>query len=36
VKHVDPWNAQQHQVFAVVDVNVAPEWEINFGSNRRS
>jgi hypothetical protein len=31
VKHIDPWNAQQHQIFAVVDLNVAPEWEINFG-----
>jgi len=31
VQHLDPWKEQQHQIFAVVDLNVAPEWEINFG-----
>ena len=27
----DPINEQQQQVFPVVDVNVSPKWEINFG-----
>lgn len=26
-----PFQQQQHQVFAVVDLNLSPEWEINFG-----
>jgi hypothetical protein len=29
--HLDRWNQQQHQVFPALDLNVAPEWEINFG-----
>ncbi|HLY08266.1 MAG TPA: hypothetical protein VKW04_03065 [Planctomycetota bacterium] len=31
VDHLDPWKQQEHQIFAAVDLNVAPEWEINFG-----
>lgn len=31
VRHLDPWREQQQQIFAAVDLNVAPEWEINFG-----
>ena len=27
----DPLAEQQHQVFSVVDLNVSPKWEINFG-----
>ena len=27
----DPVSAQQHQIFPVVDLNLAPEWEVNFG-----
>jgi hypothetical protein len=27
----DPVSAQQHQLFPVVDLNLAPEWEVNFG-----
>jgi len=26
-----PINLQQHQIFPAVDLNVAPQWEINFG-----
>jgi hypothetical protein len=31
VTHLSPWNEQQQQVFPAIDLNVAPEWEINFG-----
>jgi hypothetical protein len=31
VDHLDPWKEQQQQIFAALDLNVAPEWEINFG-----
>jgi hypothetical protein len=31
VEHFDPWKEQQHQIFAAVDLDVAPEWEFNFG-----
>ena len=27
----DPAEQQQHQVFAVADLNISPDWEINFG-----
>lgn len=27
----DPFREQQHQIFPVVDLNVSPKWEINFG-----
>jgi len=27
----DPVSQQQHQIFPVVDLNLAPQWEINFG-----
>jgi hypothetical protein len=27
----DPLREQQHQIFPVVDLNVSPKWEINFG-----
>ena len=26
-----PWSGQQHQVFPALDLNVSPDWEINFG-----
>jgi hypothetical protein len=28
---VDSWGDQQHQIFPVIDLNVSPKWEINFG-----
>jgi hypothetical protein len=31
VSGFDPLQEQQHQIFAVADLNVAPKWEINFG-----
>jgi hypothetical protein len=27
----DPVSEQQHQIFPAVDLNIAPQWEINFG-----
>jgi hypothetical protein len=30
----DPAPDQQHQVFAAVDLNVSPRWEINIGVGR--
>jgi hypothetical protein len=30
----DPGSEQQHQVFAAVDLNVSPRWEINLGVGR--
>jgi hypothetical protein len=27
----DPVSQQQHQIFPVVDLNLAPQWEVNFG-----
>ena len=27
----DPYNQQQHMIFPVVDLDLAPEWEFNFG-----
>jgi hypothetical protein len=27
----DPISQQQHQVFPTIDLNLAPQWEINFG-----
>jgi hypothetical protein len=31
VKHFDPIGEQHHLVFAATDLNVSPEWELNFG-----
>ena len=31
VRHFDPADERQHQFFAAVDLNVSPQWEINFG-----
>jgi len=31
VQHIAPGSQQQHQMFAAVDLNLAPEWEVNFG-----
>ncbi len=31
VTGVDPVAQQQHQIFPAVDLNIAPQWEINFG-----
>ena len=29
--HFDKWNAQQHQIFPVVDLDLGADWEFNFG-----
>ena len=34
VSGFDPAPDQQHQLFAVVDLNVSPKWEINIGAGR--
>ena len=26
-----PWHEQSHQIMPAIDLNVSPEWEINFG-----
>jgi hypothetical protein len=26
-----PWDQQQHQIFPVIDLNLSPRWEFNFG-----
>ena len=31
VSRFDPWTEQQHQLFPVVDLNLGPKWEFNFG-----
>lgn len=31
VKHFDPLGQQHHLLFAATDLNVSPEWELNFG-----
>jgi hypothetical protein len=31
VSHISRWNEQQHQIMPVVDLNLSPEWEFNFG-----
>jgi hypothetical protein len=31
VGHFDAWDEQQHQIFPVVDLNLSPDWEFNFG-----
>jgi outer membrane putative beta-barrel porin/alpha-amylase len=31
VTRFDPWKEQQHQIFPVVDLNLSPKWEFNFG-----
>jgi hypothetical protein len=31
VTHLSPWNAQQHQIFPALDLNLSPDWEFNFG-----
>jgi hypothetical protein len=31
VTHLSPTQEQQHQIFPAVDLNVSPDWEINFG-----
>ena len=28
---LDPVSQQQHQIFPAIDLNLAPQWEINFG-----
>jgi hypothetical protein len=27
----DPVSQQQHQIFPAIDLNLAPQWEVNFG-----
>jgi hypothetical protein len=27
----DPLSQQQHQIFPAIDLNIAPQWELNFG-----
>ena len=31
VKHLDRWSDQQQQIFLVIDVDLGPRWEFNFG-----
>ena len=31
VKHLDRWSDQQQQIFPVIDVDLGPRWEFNFG-----
>jgi hypothetical protein len=31
VTHLSPWSEQQHQIFPVLDLNLSPDWEFNFG-----
>jgi len=31
ITHFDRWEAQQHQIFPTVDLNLSPDWEFNFG-----
>lgn len=31
LNNFDPWSNQQHQLCPSVDLNVGPEWEVNFG-----
>lgn len=34
VKHFDPWSDEHHIVFPALDLNVSPDWELNFGVGR--
>jgi hypothetical protein len=34
VRHFDPFGDEHHIVFGVADLNVSPDWEINFGVGR--
>jgi len=34
VKHFDPLSEQHHILFPVLDLNVSPDWELNFGLGR--
>lgn len=34
VKHFDPFSDQHHIIFPAVDLNVSPDWELNFGVGR--
>jgi hypothetical protein len=34
VKHFDPLSNQHHIIFPAVDLNVSPDWELNFGVGR--
>ena len=31
VKHFDPLSQQHHILLPVLDLNVSPDWELNFG-----
>lgn len=31
VKHFDPWSDEHHILFGAADLNVSPDWELNFG-----
>lgn len=31
VKHFDPWEDEHHILFGAADLNVSPDWELNFG-----
>jgi len=31
VKHLDPLSQQHHLLFPAIDLNVSPDWELNFG-----
>jgi hypothetical protein len=34
VKHIEPLSDQHHILFGAVDLNVSPDWEVNFGLGR--
>ena len=34
IKHFEPWSEQHHLLFPTVDLNVSPDWELNFGVGR--
>jgi hypothetical protein len=31
ITHFDDFGEQQHQIIPVIDLNLSPKWEINFG-----
>ena len=34
VRHFDPWSDEHHIIFGAADLNVSPDWEVNFGVGR--
>lgn len=31
VRHFDPWQQQSHEIYPAIDLNLGPDWEVNFG-----